>query len=239
VICLVFTIKTFVRNYAWKNNESLFLTDITHSPNSARMNKSAGDIYMNWAIKQTDTEKKNHFAREALTYLHKAQRIYPDYADNLLDLGTAYFYLDEFDSTQYYWNRFKQLEPKSFHNSENKKFLINGLSILGIKLQKQGQIKESEAEFEKVIQLDSMDAPAIFNIGMLNATLLNYPKAVEYMEKAVAIDSLNAEYWYNYGGLAFTIKNYGLARSAWLKTLQINPQHSQAKQGLNAIKKYQ
>ncbi len=235
-ICMVFMIKTFTRNFAWKNNDSLFLTDITHAPKSVRMNKSAGDIYLNWAIKETDEVKKTQYSRTALTYLYKAYNIYADYPENILDIGTAYFYLEKYDSSQYYWNKFKLLDPKSPRNQENRTFLISGFSSEALKLREKGQIKESEAVFEKVLKLDSLNAPAFFNIGMLNVTLLNYPKAKANMQKAISIDSLNSEFWYNLGGFAYTIKDYNLARKAWLKTLQINPQHAQAKQGLSAIK---
>jgi tetratricopeptide (TPR) repeat protein len=62
------------------------------------------------------------------------------------------------------------------------------------------------------------------------------PKAaISWMEKAVEVDPGNAEYWYNIGGASYTVGDFEKARMAWSKTLQLKPDHAQAKQGMAAL----
>jgi tetratricopeptide (TPR) repeat protein len=60
-------------------------------------------------------------------------------------------------------------------------------------------------------------------------------KAIVLLEKAVVCDPSNPELWYNLGGACFTVNNFTRAREAWTQTLQLKPDHAQAKQGLMAI----
>ena len=60
-------------------------------------------------------------------------------------------------------------------------------------------------------------------------------EAIELLQKAVEVDPTNADYWYNLGGASYTVKDYVKAREAWMKTLELKPDHEQAKQGLGAI----
>lgn len=60
-------------------------------------------------------------------------------------------------------------------------------------------------------------------------------EALKLIEKAVEADPKNAEYWYNLGGVNFTIGNFEKARTAWEKTLQLNPNKEEAKRGMDAI----
>ncbi len=63
----------------------------------------------------------------------------------------------------------------------------------------------------------------------------NYAGATKEMYKAINVDPNDAELWYNLGGAYFTWGKYDSAYYAWNRTLQINPNHAQAKQGLSAL----
>ncbi len=61
-----------------------------------------------------------------------------------------------------------------------------------------------------------------------------YPEAIKEFELGIAIDSTNPELWYNLGGAYFSNKQAAQAITAWQKTLQLNPQHQQARMGMQA-----
>ncbi len=61
-----------------------------------------------------------------------------------------------------------------------------------------------------------------------------YPEAIKEFQTGIAIDSTNAELWYNLGGAYFSNKQYNEAVNAWQHTLQLNPQHKQAMNGMGA-----
>jgi hypothetical protein len=61
-----------------------------------------------------------------------------------------------------------------------------------------------------------------------------FPEAIIEFRKGISIDSNNAELWYNLGGAYFSNKQPAEAISAWTMTLKINPNHEQARMGMQA-----
>ncbi len=55
------------------------------------------------------------------------------------------------------------------------------------------------------------------------------------IQKALSMSDTNAVIWYNLGGAYYTLKLYDSARYAWTRTLQIQPNYTDAKRGLEAI----
>jgi len=236
VILLIFSIKTFSRNGDWKNNDTLGLADVEHAPNSARTNKSAGDIWLKFGNLEKDSIKKQENFDKSLAYFKKAFSIHKEYYDNILDMGTCFYYKGEYDSCRYYWDMFKQYRPLAPRNNENKIFLRNGYYMQGTKLSKNKRYLESIKSYQTSLSYDSLYSPSLYSLGLVYAQTSAIPQAIKCLEKAALIDSTNAGYWYDLGGLAFTVKNYDLAKKAWNRTLKLNPNHVDAKRGLNAIK---
>lgn len=63
----------------------------------------------------------------------------------------------------------------------------------------------------------------------------NVPKAIEFISRALKYDSTNTETWYHYGGANFSIGNVNEAYRGWSKCLQLNPSHTEAKKGMEAL----
>ena len=59
--------------------------------------------------------------------------------------------------------------------------------------------------------------------------------AQKLLEKALEVDPNNSDYWYNLGGVSYTIGDFEKARDAWTKTLLLDPNNKQAKQGMSAL----
>lgn len=90
VICLLFGIKTFTRNFTWKDDFTLFLTDVKTSENSIKCNISAGGSYLQiWKKSHKDRDKRN-----AYKYLEKALKL-DDHALNAYLLLSELALLDE------------------------------------------------------------------------------------------------------------------------------------------------
>ncbi len=60
-------------------------------------------------------------------------------------------------------------------------------------------------------------------------------EALKLLEKALEVDPNNADYWYNLGGVSYTIGDFEKARNAWTKTLLLDPNNREAKQGMSAL----
>jgi tetratricopeptide (TPR) repeat protein len=60
-------------------------------------------------------------------------------------------------------------------------------------------------------------------------------EALNLLEKALEVDPNNADYWYNLGGVSYTVGDFEKAREAWTKTLLLDPNNQEAKQGMSAL----
>ncbi len=90
-----YSFKTIERNPVWKNNETLFLTDIKTSANSAKMNNAAaGMLYDMSQRKGTPPAQKKAYLERAKKYAAKAVEIHPGYHAAWQTLGNIYYFLD-------------------------------------------------------------------------------------------------------------------------------------------------
>ncbi len=95
VILGCYTLRTWVRLPAWYDNETLFLTDVHNSPNSTKVNTSAGGTLVEKAavLPKTNPDRANMLI-EAIKYLNKALEIYPANGNALLLRGNAHYELN-------------------------------------------------------------------------------------------------------------------------------------------------
>ena len=89
-ILLLCTVKTIARNPVWKDDFTLFTTDVRVSGNSTKCTTAAGGKYLDKALETSDPALKQHYFEESLKYLEKAVAIYPLNKNGLLLLGNAY-----------------------------------------------------------------------------------------------------------------------------------------------------
>ncbi|MBN2519587.1 MAG: hypothetical protein JXB17_03700, partial [Bacteroidales bacterium] len=104
VILSLFFIKTYTRNKAWKDDFTLFSTDVKTSANSAKSNTSYGGNLLEKSAMEEDSLKKMEMQRTAIFHLRKAVEIHPKYVDALILLGNAYAgYKNMNDSAMFFY----------------------------------------------------------------------------------------------------------------------------------------
>lgn len=89
IVVLAFSIKTISRNTAWKDDFTLFTTDVEVSANSAKVNTSAGGMLLERAQNATDENQKQLLLNQALPYLQRGVELHPQYLQARVLLGNA------------------------------------------------------------------------------------------------------------------------------------------------------
>ncbi|MDP4266033.1 MAG: hypothetical protein Q8880_01190 [Bacteroidota bacterium] len=110
IICL-YSVKTYSRNFTWKDDYTLFTTDVKTSTNSAKCNVSAGGLSIEEAKKQKTKEEKMKYIDQALTYLHKAANLYPKNDVVWLLLGNAHLETEKYNLSVEYYDQSLRLSP--------------------------------------------------------------------------------------------------------------------------------
>ncbi|QQS27787.1 MAG: DUF1736 domain-containing protein [Sphingobacteriales bacterium] len=90
-----YTLRTWVRLPAWHSNETLFLTDVHNSPNSTKVNTSAGGTLVEKAaVLAKNNPDRDKMLIEGIKYLDQALKIYPENGNALLLRGNAHYELN-------------------------------------------------------------------------------------------------------------------------------------------------
>ncbi|MEI6409225.1 MAG: hypothetical protein WCR52_07575, partial [Bacteroidota bacterium] len=112
IISLGFAFLTIQRNSAWKSNETLFKTDITHAPNSAKLRNSLGTLLLTQALQATDVTQRRALLEQSAEHLKKAVALHPTYYDALLAYGACTFYLQQYENAVTAYRSAHRLYPQ-------------------------------------------------------------------------------------------------------------------------------
>ena len=119
VVCLLLGIKTFTRNFVWKDDFTLFLTDVKTSTNSIKCNVSAGGSYLQMYKKSLDTNERNL----AYQHLYKAVSLDSTAVNAYLLLGELLFMDERYEESHFYFAEAARYAPGNIIAVENLKKL--------------------------------------------------------------------------------------------------------------------
>ncbi|MBP6623833.1 MAG: glycosyltransferase family 39 protein [Chitinophagaceae bacterium] len=184
-LMVLYSIKTFSRNPAWKNDITLYFTDIKTHPNSTMLNGNLCKHYFDLSLLPANKERKNVLLDSSLFYGRKAMSLYPKYAVTLRNMGVAKVTLGDMDSAAYYWLKAKEITPNDkvllgyidnaagkFYNDGNKSFKENNLPLALVQFQNAHEIKPNDHRplyFLGMVYLkmnDKVKAKAMWNEGL-------------------------------------------------------------------------
>lgn len=127
LVCIVaaYSLKTVTRNTAWKDDFTLFTTDVKVSKNSAKVTVSAGGMLVARAQKEENPQRKTGYLNQATEYLRKGLEIHPKYTAGWILLGNAYFELRDLPPAYDCYENALKLAPANKDASTNMRYLLN------------------------------------------------------------------------------------------------------------------
>lgn len=228
-ILLLLGVKTFTRNFAWKDNFTLFTTDIKTVPNSAKLRNATGGELIAQSIKAENAARKNGMLNEAVGHLQEAIKIHPGYKNPFLLLGNAYNYLQQYEASIQAYEQALKLDPEYVEAQNN----------LGITYRDAGRYYgEQKGDLNKALQylikayeMRPNEYETLRLLGVAYGVGGNGEKAVEFFSKAAEQEPNNADALYNLGSAYY---NAGLPEKAQefiQKAKQINPNIEEERKG--------
>lgn len=191
VVCCLFSYKTISRNNAWKDNFTLFKTDINVSQNSAKLRNALGGELIAQAQKTKDVATQAAMFDEAIGHLEKAIEIHPKYQNAYLLLGNAYNYKRNFEKAIEQYNKCLEIEPgyeDALHN------LAITYRYYGIYfLQEKQDIANAVRCLEEMYRLQPNDIESIRMMGKAAGLKGDHQKALEYFNAVITKNPKDAE----------------------------------------------
>jgi protein O-mannosyl-transferase len=202
VIGALFLGKTFQRNYAWKDNFTLFSTDIKTSIHSAKLNNAMGGSLIDKASEpnnQLAAAEKEKMLNDAILYLNKAVEAHPTYENAYNQFGRVYYAKGDYDKAAEY---FRYLVT-TFGSADGKKNLYETAKAIS-------DIKKDYVKvipiFEEVKAYFPNDVELYGYLGAAYGNTNQPYKAIEQFEKITQIDPNNAR---AYLFIGYTYANLG------------------------------
>lgn len=221
IFLVLFSAKSFTRNFVWKDNFTLFTTDVHTSPNSAKVRNSAGGELIAQSIKPENESKKTAMLNEAVGHLKEAIRIHPGFKNAFLLLGNANNYLKNFEESIRFYNQALILDP----NYQEAK---NNLSITYREAGKffgeqKGDLQKALENLNKAYDMKPDDYETLRLLGVAYGIGQNNSMAIDFFTKAMNLKPNDADAIFNLGTAYFQSGNQEKATEYFDKAKAINP----------------
>jgi protein O-mannosyl-transferase len=184
IIILFFGYKTITRNAEWKNNDTLFLSDVITCPNSAKTNMNVAVTYLRKGKADNNPELQKELFLKGIEYGEKSLKIYPNFVDGLLNTGVIYFNLNDWENATKLWSKAHQLSPQHPKAKEFTNGLSNEYVKKGYALYEQKKYFPAIEYYLKAIALNNKNIDAWYNLGG-NYLLVNDTSKAQFAWEAV------------------------------------------------------
>jgi len=220
-ILLLYSFKTITRNNIWKNDFTLFTTDVETSNNSAKVLNAAGGALLTESSKPENSAKKMKMLDKAIPYLTKALEIHPNYKNAALLLGNAHYFKGDYEASIKSYERTLTIAPEY-------KDAITNLAVAYRDAGRNAGEKEQNLEKAKnylarSIQLVDTDPDTYRLLGITYGMSGDHPNAIKYFTKVTEMLPDNASAYVNLGKAYQYYGDDESSRIMLQKAIQIDP----------------
>ena len=197
LIVVLFSLKTITRNSVWKDDFTLFTTDVKTSTNSAKVLNAAGGAMTAEAFKMEASPQKTEMLQKAVQYLNQAIEIHPTYKNPYLIMGNAYYYLNDYESSIKAYENALRLDSEFKDASTN---LAVALRDAGRNAgEKENNLEKAEKYLTRSLQLSPSDTETLRLMGIVKGLEGDHKTAIAYFEKVALAEPKNASAYLNLG----------------------------------------
>ena len=194
VVTVLFAIQTIARNRAWKNDATLFGTDIKTVPNSVLVNANVAASYITIADYQKSDSARSKYLHDAIDILNHTLSIHRTFVAGFLNRGIAWYKLGDVDRAKPNIDTVRSLYPNyptlpGMYKLISDFYLKNGWESYG----KKGMYAEAITEYKKGLAIDPTNADLWYNMGGAYFTNKQYPEALECFQKAQKLKPENPQ----------------------------------------------
>ena len=221
IIAGLYSIKTITRNPVWKDNYTLFTTDVKVSTRSAKLQNAAGGSKIDKASKTKDTILKNQLLTEAVAHLNQAVDIHPNYKNAYLLRGNANNNLKNYDAAISDYSQALRLDPG--YTEANNNMVITYAQAGRYYGEEKGEIGRAKSYLLKAYQLQPKNYEVTRLLGISYGIEGNHQQAIRYFTEATQIQPNDATAWVNLSKAYFYINDTAKQNEYRQKALSLDP----------------
>jgi Tfp pilus assembly protein PilF len=213
-IILTFSMVTFSRNFVWKNDYTLFLTDVKTSSNSAKSNCGAGGVLLDTALATDDSIKRKDELTRSIQFLTKAASIDPSYSDVWRKLGTAQYEInhDIHKAFQYYCTAIRN-NPGDEKSYSNIHFILSKYDSIDSKIDM----------YIELLRINPMRPEINTQLGLIyGKEKHDIPTAITYFKQSVKLNPTYKEAYKGMGAAYLLVGDYEESFRCLKKALRLD-----------------
>lgn len=226
ILLILYSLKTISRNTAWKDDYTLFTTDVKTSVNSGRCNVIAGSLILNKARDEKDTVKQMAQYRQAEEYLKRGLNIYDENIGGWGCLGEVQIYLGRLDEAVISLKNVFKFDSKNAYALKN-------LLYIGNRFDDKNQFKKAMDVYKLLDKQNPSDPTYQYNMANDYRNLNNIDSAFILLENII---KTKPDYYDAYNRLA---EFYGQLKNDFDQSLKyldiaykLNPQYEKTLENL-------
>jgi protein O-mannosyl-transferase len=190
VILGLYSLRTVTRNPDWKTSYDLYKSDISKSPNCAKLNYHLAIEHGKEALDSTEAFVANPaWLDTALIAYNRALQLYPDYHDCFAGRGLTYFRMKKYDEAYADYQKALKYRP------DDAKVLSNTGFIYFVR----NDLAKAEEVYLKAVAIDPRFVDARRNLGAVYAMTKRFPQAIEQFEAGLKFEPRSAILWFYVG----------------------------------------
>ncbi|MCX7765907.1 MAG: tetratricopeptide repeat protein, partial [Candidatus Sumerlaeia bacterium] len=166
VFFLFFVSRTFVRNFDWRDDFTLYKATVKATPRCSRAHFNLANHY-----------KKQGKLDEALRHYQLSWEIAPTYGAPLVGVGEILFQQGKFQEAEQVFRQVIRMEERYYPAHHN----------LAMVLEKMGKYEEAISEYKRTIELRPTEPGPYFNLGLLYLDRDNLTTAKEHFHTALKL----------------------------------------------------
>lgn len=194
VVVALMSFKTIDRNRAWKNDSTLFSTDIKTVPNSVLVNANVAASYITLADFEKTKEGREKYLRDAIGILDHTLSIHRKFVAAFLNRGIAWYKMGNIEKAAANIDTVRQLYPTYPTLPGMYKLLCDHYLKVGWEeYGKFGKYTEAIEVYKKGLKIDSTNMDLWYNMGGAYYTNHQPNEAIYAFQRALKIQPGNAQ----------------------------------------------
>nr|XP_032512125.1 protein O-mannosyl-transferase Tmtc3-like [Danaus plexippus plexippus] len=221
-LLLAFSAKTYVRNWDWKTEYTIFASGLKVNRNNAKLYNNVGHAL----------EAEGKYG-EALEFFKIAVNVQPDDVGAHINVGRTFNHLGKYQEAEAAYVKAKSLLPKakpgeSYQARIAPNHLNVFLNLANLISKNATRLEEADMLYRQAISMRADYTQAYINRGDILIKLNRTKEAQEVYERALLYDSGNPDIYYNLGVVLLEQGKASQALAYLDKALELEPEHEQA-----------
>lgn len=194
-VSILFGLRTVARNPVWKDNFTLFTSDVAVSGNSAKLRNAVAGELVTQSEREPDSLRKITMLNQAKGHAQKAIELHPLYTNAYLIKGNAHFYLKEYDLAIQAYRQALTINPEYKEALQNLPLALrDGGRYFG---ETEGNLTKAIAYLKEAEKYQPNDYETLRLLGVAHGVSQQHALAIDYFSRAAKLRPEIADAWLN------------------------------------------